>query len=370
MPDRELEQIVHYLTRWLDEVSKSELQDMDMFLGLIRRVMHLPLEADTGMTSNGEPINQPVTEAINHPIGHVTQCLLNIWQRSGLNDGDGLPEWMGQIFTELCYPHVERYRHGRVLLASRLISLFRVDEEWTSANLLPHFSWARNPAEARRAWEGFLWSPRLYRPLLLAFKAEFLDTASHYADLGEHGEQFAAIFTYAALGPLDGYTTEEFRDAFATFPLKALQEAAQALSQALEGAGEQREEYWQNRVLPFWQHIWPKSRDLVTPNIAESLIRMSIAGGRTFPDILNAIQDWLVPIEHLHYVIHLLDESGMCMAFPESALRLLDAVVGEQTWPPSELRSCLESIAQAQIDLTERPEYRRLTEYLRRRGQP
>jgi len=370
MPDRELEQIIHYVTRWLDEVSKAELQDMDMFLGLIRRVMHLPLAADTGMTSNGEPINQPVTEAINHPIGHVTQSLLNIWERSSLSDGDGLPERMGQIFTELCDPQVERYRHGRVLLASRLIALFRVDGAWTRTNLLPHFSWARNPAEARRVWEGFLWSPRLYRPLLLAFKAEFLDTASHYADLGEHGEQFAAIFTYAALGPLDGYTTDEFRDAFATFPLKALQEAAQALSQALEGAGEQREEYWQTRVQPFWQHIWPKSRDLVTSNIAESLTRMSIAGGRTFPDIINAIHDWLVPIEHLHYVIHLLDESGMCMVFPESALRLLAAVVGEQTWPPSELRSCLESIAQAQIDLAERPEYRRLTEYLRRRGQP
>lgn len=82
-----------------------------------------------------------------------------------------------------------------------------------------------------------MWSPRLYRPLLLAFKAEFLDTANHYADLADHDQQFAAIFTYAALGPLEGYTAEEFREAFATFPLKALQEAAQALSQALEGAG-------------------------------------------------------------------------------------------------------------------------------------
>ncbi|MDU8492195.1 hypothetical protein RYA07_28505 [Pseudomonas syringae pv. actinidiae] len=145
------------------------------------------------------------------------------------------------------------------------------------------------------------------------------DTASHYADLGDHSEQFAAIFTYAALGTLEGYTTEEFRDAFATFPLKALQEAAQALSQALEGAGEQREEYWQNRVLPFWQHIWPKSRDLVTPNIAESLVRMSFAAGKKFPDVLNAIYDWLVPIEHMHYVIHLLHESGLCTLFPESA---------------------------------------------------
>lgn len=131
MPDAVLAQIIHYVTRWLDEVSKSELQHTDVFLRVIRRVMHLPLDAETGMTSNGEPINQPVTEAINHPIGHITQSLLNIWVRSGLSDGDGLPEWMGQLFTELCDSQVERYRHGRVLLASRLIALFRVDEAWT-----------------------------------------------------------------------------------------------------------------------------------------------------------------------------------------------------------------------------------------------
>jgi hypothetical protein len=370
MPDEVFAQVIHYVARWLDEASKSNLQDVAVFLTLVRRVMHLPLEADTGMTSNGEPINQPVTEAINHPIGHVTQSLLNIWERSEPSDGDRLPEWMGQLFTELCDSQVERYRHGRVLLASRLIALFRVDEAWTRANLLPHFSWAINPVEARRAWEGFLWSPRLYRPLLLAFKSEFLDTARYYEDLGEHDEQFAAIFTYAALGPLEGYSAEEFREAFAMFPLKGLQEAAQALSQALEGAGEQREEYWQKRILPFWQHIWPKSRDLVTPQIAESLIRMSIAAGTQFPNVLNAVFDWLVPIEHMHYVIHQLRESGLCTVFPESALRLLAAVVDEQAWPSSDLLTCLEAIAEKQTNLTERPEYRRLMEYMRRRGQP
>jgi hypothetical protein len=215
-----------------------------------------------------------------------------------------------------------------------------------------------------------LWSPRLYRPLLLAFKADFLDTASHYEDLGEHDEQFAAIFTYAALGPLEGYSSEEFRQAFATFPLKALQESAQSLSQALEGAGEQREEYWQNRILPFWQHIWPKSQDLVTPTIAESLIRISIAARAEFPAALDAVYDWLVPTEHMHYAIHQLHQSGLCIIFPGAALRLLAAVVDDQAWLSPDLRPCLEAIAEAQASLAERPEYRRLADYMRRHGQP
>lgn len=368
MPDEVLSQVIHDVTRWLDEVSKSSFEGLAVFLGICRRVMGLPLDADTGMTSNGEPINQPVTEAINHPIGHVTQALLNIWQKADLSDNDRLPKELGQLFTKLCDSQVERYRHGRVLLASRLIALFRVDEAWTRANLLPHFSWAISPAEASRAWEGFLWSPRLYRPLLLAFKADFLDTAGHYEDLGEHAEQFAVIFTYAALGPLDGYNSEEFRLAFATFPLKALQESARSLSQALEGAGKQREEYWQNRILPFWKHIWPKSQDLVTPSIAESLIRMSIAAGAEFPAALDTVYDWLVPMEHTHYAIHQLRQSGLCTTFPGAALRLLAAVVDDQDWLSPDLRPCLEAIAEAQASLVERLEYRRLADYSRRRG--
>ena len=39
-----------------------------------------PLELGTGITRDGEPIDDAITQAINHPIGHVTQALcLNLW---------------------------------------------------------------------------------------------------------------------------------------------------------------------------------------------------------------------------------------------------------------------------------------------------
>ncbi|WIC27921.1 hypothetical protein QM048_06405, partial [Escherichia coli] len=49
---------------------------------------------------------------------------------------------------------------------------------------------------------------------------------------------------------------EEFRTAISALPQEGLEVAAQALYQALEGAGDQREEYWKNRVQPFWQQVW------------------------------------------------------------------------------------------------------------------
>ncbi|MGF6807440.1 hypothetical protein OKW30_002566 [Paraburkholderia sp. Clong3] len=324
MPDTVIQEIVHSVTWWAEAASKSINRHEAILLNLCRRVLALPLEAGTGITRNGEPIGQPVTEAINHPVGHVTQALINLWFKRSPNDNDQLPADIEPFFTELCDARVARFRHGRVLLGAQLIALFRVDRSWTEQYLLPLFSWSR-PAEAKAVWEGFLWSPRLYQPLLIAFKPQFLETANHYADLGEHRQQFAAFLTYAALGPIEGYTLDEFRSATGALPQEGLEESAQALSQTLEGSADQREDYWRNRVQRFWQDVWPKSRDLATPRIAESLTRLIIAARAEFPAALAAVQDWLQPIEHPDYIVHLLHESGLCGRYPQDALHLLTA---------------------------------------------
>jgi len=367
MPDTVIQEIARGVTWWIKVASESINRHEDILLDLCRRVLAVPLEAGTGMTRNGEPIDQPVTEAINHPVGHVTQALINLWLKRNPNDNDLLPANIRPFFIELCDVQVDRFRHGRVLLGSRLIAFFRVDRPWTEQYLLPLFSWS-NPAEAKAVWEGFLWSPRLYQPLLTAFRAQFLESANHYTDLGEHRQQFAAFLTYAALGPTEGYTVDEFRSAIGALPQDGLEESAQALSQALEGAANQREDYWKNRVQPFWQQVWPKSRDLATPRIAESLTRLIIAARGEFLAALAAVQDWLQPIEHPHYVVHLLHESGLCSRYPADALRLLDAVIADQQWAPRELGQCLDEIGQVAPQLVQDARYMRLQEYSRRRG--
>jgi hypothetical protein len=251
MPDAVIQEIVHAVTGWMEAASKPMTRHEDILLGLCRRMLALPLEADTGIRRNGEPIDQPVTEAINHPVGHVTQALINLWLNRRPNDNDLLPADIAPFFTQICDVRVNRFRHGRVLLGSHLIALFRVDRPWTEQYLLPLFAWGTQ-AEAKAVWEGFFWSPRLYQPLLTALKLQFLESAHHYAELGEHREQFAAFLTYASLGPTEGYSVDEFRSAIGALPQEGLEQSAQALAQALEGAADQREDYWKNRVQPFW----------------------------------------------------------------------------------------------------------------------
>lgn len=369
MPDAVLLEIDHAVTWWMEAASKAISRHEDILLNLCCRVLTLPLEAGSGsrIIRNGVTTYDPVGSAINHPIGHITQALINLWFKQNPNDNDLLPADLKPIFTTLCDARIDRFRHGRVLLGTNLIAFFRVDRPWTEQHLLPLFGWS-NPVEAKAVWEGFLCSPRLYQPLLAAFKSQFLDSANHYADLGEHRQQFATFLTYAALGPTEGYTIEELRSALGAISQEGLEKSAQALSQALEGAADQREDYWKNRAQPFWQKIWPKSRDLATRRIAESLTRMVIAARGEFPNALAEVRDWLQPIEHPDYIVHLLHESGLCSRYPADALSLLNAVIADQQWGPRELGQCLDQIVQATPNLAQDARYLRLREYSRRRG--
>jgi hypothetical protein len=367
MPDTVIQEIAHSVTWWIEAASRSIDKNEEILLDLCHRFLVLPLEDSTGINRNGESIDRPVTEAIKHPIGHVTQALINLWFKRNPNDNDLLPADVKPFFTKLCDVQVPRYRHGRVLLGSHMIAFFRVDRPWAEQNLLPLFSW-NNIVEAKGVWEGFLWSPRLYQPLLRAFKPQLLDSVNHYADLGEHRQRFAAFLTYVALGPTEGYNIDELRSAIGALPQDGLEESAQALSQALEGTGDQRESYWGNRVQPFWQQIWPKSRALATPRIAECLARLTIAARGEFPAALAAVQDWLQPLEHPHSIVRLLHESGLCYRYSMDALRLLNAVITDQQWAPRELGKCLDEIGQAAPQLLHDDQYLRLREYFRRRG--
>jgi hypothetical protein len=354
-----LQETVSSVSWWLEFISKKLDRHEDVFLDLCQRILALPYQDQVHA-------DRPVTEAINHPIGHITQALLNLWFRRKPNDNDKLPIDLEPIFTQLCNTNLLKFRHGRVLLASRAIALFRVDKVWAEMNLLPLFDWTKNAAEARAAWEGFLWSPRLYAPLQIAFKAQFLETVHHYTDLGGHAEQFASFLTFAALEPLDNYTVQDFQAAFDTLPQNGLDEAGRALARALEGAGEQKEEYWTHRVQPFWARIWPKSSQLASNSIAESVARICIAARGRFPVALSTVHDWLQPIQHFGLVVHLLNESGLCKQFPKEALNLLDIIIDDQPWPPQELEECLTTIAEVMPSVEQDNRYKRLLEYLRR----
>ncbi|MEO5333382.1 MAG: hypothetical protein H7839_15320, partial [Magnetococcus sp. YQC-5] len=361
MPDETLSALAHTATHWLRATAKILDQHHAIFLDLCCRF--LAMDHQDGIESD-----EPVSRAINHPVGHITQALLDHWFHRQPEDRQGLPDDLKPLFTALCNTQVEQYHHARVLLSAHVISMFRVDREWTMQHLLPMFNWQHSPVEARAAWEGFLWSPRLYQPLFEAFKNNFLATAHHYAELGKHGRKYATTLTYVALDPADTFTVDELRQAISALPPAGLLESAQALVNALKGAGKQRQEYWKNRIHPFWRNHWPKNLQLVSEGISEQFARLVIETQDAFPKALETVEKWLRPIKHPHYVVHRLHESGLCRQYPQGALTLLGAIINDQPWAPRELGDCLDAILKTWPDAYQDDRFKRLITYTRRHG--
>jgi hypothetical protein len=358
-PDGIVESLVQGVSWWLQAVAKTFTLHEFEFQSLCLRV----LACDEVVHPETD---DPVGQAINHPVGHVTEALLRWWYRRHPEDNQGLPEVLMAAFTCLCDPKVSKFRHGRVLLAAHVIALYRVDTAWATKHLLPLFDWRLSAVEASAAWEGFLWSPRLYRPLLEAIKQPFLETASHYSELGDHGKQYAGLLTFAALDPGETFSRGELANATASLPSEGLAEAAQALVRALESAGEQRASYWSNRVAPHLRSIWPKTRDRLTIPISEHFGRLCVAAGEVFPEAYDLLRGWLQPVPYPEFVVHLLHKSKATLAHPETALAFLDQVVGESThWPPTTLKACLDEISSGDVGLATDRRFERLMAYLR-----
>lgn len=361
MPNDVFNVVARNVSYWLQTIGSVVADGDESFFRLCDRLLD-------GEYPEAVEIDDPVTRAINHPLGHVVQALLNQWFNRNPSDGDGLSSTLRVRFDRLFDKSRPQNRHGRVLLASRVIALFRIDREWTESFLLPSFNWESDSQEAAAVWQGFLWSPRLYMPLIMAMKPYLLQTPSHLFDLKDRSEQFAAFLTYLAIGPAEpteGFSREELRQAIACLPQAGLQKVAATLAHALEGAGERREEYWQTRVLPVWTHIWPKDRSCASNAVREHIAHLTIATGGRFPDALHATRDWLAPLDRPHFTLRKLRQSQLATRFPAESLELMDLLVGTLQWDARDLKKCLDSIAAAMLPLSKDPRFIRLMDITR-----
>ena len=359
IPAEVLHQLAKPLSLWLEKLSRIFKEHEETFLSLCASILALdhPFE-DSEQDS--------LDLAIRYPVGNVTQALLRWWYRKDLKDGLGLDQELKDKFTEICDTSKPWFRPGRALLALHVISLFRVDPKWTIQFVLPLFEWENNEAEARSAWQAFLWSPRLHAPLMVTLKLTFLDNANRCSQLGEYGRQYASLLAYVGLEPGDVFRVTELRAAMLKLPQEELEHAAETFYRTVNAAGEQRADYWRNRVTPFLRSIWPKAPDKITKAISRNFSLASIAAGQAFPEALKQIRPWLKPLQYPDQITRALHTAGLDNQFPQEALDLLHRIFPEQArghFP--NLADCLRTIRNAQPELGQDHRFQRLLDIQR-----
>ncbi|MEX3856411.1 hypothetical protein OKW33_003364 [Paraburkholderia atlantica] len=361
MPDAQVLEVMQPVGWWLHEVGKQLVVHEKTFISLCERVLNLSVDERFDST------DEAVLASISHPVGQVTQALLNWWFSKPLNDNDRLPAVIAPIFTRVCDTTAVRFRHGRTLLASNVVALFRVDPSWTQANLFPLFDWQTSEEEAFAAWMGYLWSPRLYKPLLVELKKPFLDAVKHYARFGDARVNYASMLTLVALEATDLFSRPDLQRAVRALPMEGLAACAQAVHRAMKGADGRQSEYWSIAVRPFLTSVWPKKIALESERLAETLARIAVAADKDFSDALGTVELWLKPITVPYQLLKDMNELKIGQRFPLHALKLLVMVIDRSRFAPPDLKKTLEQILSGDGTLSSNLDFQSLEDFCGRR---
>ena len=356
-PDSVIVKLSTSLSSWLKVESNDITGNEKLFFRLCQRVL------DTEFQSNSATDEEDsLTASFNDPVGQTTQAMLNWWYRQDLKDEQGLGEPIKSIFTRLCDTQIQGFQHGRIILAIHTISLLKVDSNWVIHTLLPLFNWQASETEARGVWMGILKLTRRY-DLLFLTKQNFLETAFHYNRLGKYAYRYAEILTFEALDRGDVYSINELKQATKELPAEGLKSTAGILALALEGADDKRSEFWDNRIIPYLDSIWPKTKRTVTPDISSKFGELCITADQKFPFAVDKLLPWLKSIDQPRYLAYKLKVSGLCSKFPKDSLKFLDVIYGNNVqWGVGELMECLNEIKLADDTLVHDQRFVRLRE--------
>jgi len=359
-------------TGWLEGVGKTHrtLSSKPLF-DLVREVLlfhRTPAGTTDGPNELTGATTDHISKALNSPVGHVTQALLNWWFNQAPSDDEPLADGLKDLLSNVADRKVASFRDGRVLLCTNVVALYRADREWCEKWVLPLFDWS-DASEAVAAWQGFLWSPRFYLPLMERLKVAFLATASHHAELGDMGERYAEFLTFTALESGDLFASTELAAATRALPPEGLDQASNTLARALDGAGEQGAQIWARRIAPYLNSVWPQDHAVRTVGVSANFARVCVLTGTAFPEAFRRLRRWLAPVPHPGLLADTLAQSRLCKDFPEEALEFLDLTTDKSnSWPDSELRRCLELITGEKPETTASPAYKALDTYLQRNG--
>lgn len=361
-PDKLIKEISYSLSWYLDRAATALLiEEKERFTTICWKIL------ESEISHSWVCSKDPVHTAINHTLGITTQAIVKWAFKDNPSDCQGLKEPMRTLLTKLCDTQIDIFRYARLQLASNSIALYRLDPEWAKTNLLPLFSWTQSQDEVVNTWIGFLSAARDYLPLLKELKTEFLTTSAQLNQIGKYADSYASLLTWVSLQPQDSFSNSELKDALANLGKGGLYASLSTIRSFLlsfeaNGSMTQKENFWKNRVEPYFQKIWPKAKELIVdPRISDILAEICILADNQFSEAFNMMKGWLIKTTSCGIPIHHLSCSGLCSKFPTESLEFLDFIAANNLSNRTrDLSSCLDEILESEPTFASDARFKRL----------
>jgi hypothetical protein len=305
-----------------------------------------------------------VDHAINSPVGHLTDGILDVLGGLDLVESSGLPDPISLRLETLMRAPGEGADYAVCLTARRLRWLHWLDPEWTRERLIPLF---RNDHDlCEPAWNGLLQDTHVPAPQLFSLlKQHFLQSFESFAlwKWEEHTRnKLVEFLVVACLWRQRNKAYVSYAEARTA--LRAVDDAARSHALTFLGNVVEETKTWSSFGRRFMQQAWPRESRFQTPGVARQLAFLAERSGDDFPDVVATILPLVVPTDQLDLTVHRVverSEASLARRFPQPLLELLDRLVPEDPRPiPYDLGSVLTTIADASPSLRGDQRWRRL----------
>jgi hypothetical protein len=310
-----------------------------------------------------------LTHAINSPIGKAMDGLMRLVIDKNFKPQEGLPiEFKIRAKRLICVPGEGAY-HAICQLSFNLGLLNRIDPLWTSEFAVPLFDPVNHTCEA--AWNGYLYNdwPRV-QATFPRIKPLFI-RLSEYIGNGDWNDesckQYATRIVQSALLASDETCRLSF-DEVCECLRNINQKYLPHVIWLLRRIGLGNENGWRKFVTPFIQNAWPKERRFQIESTSSAWVSLLDDTGEYFPDVLNAVRDFLRPIQSGYFNLYRFSresdlEKSLTIKFPRATLELLNLVVSDNpVVAPFHLGEVLDLVAEADPSVISNRDYLRLCE--------
>jgi hypothetical protein len=356
------EQEAWVISQWLNRTSEliaADSTDEEYFWKICELLIF-----NTKQTSIGEDV---IHEAINHPIGILTEALLTRFSVRNITNANANDNLFSLLERLVC-SNDEVFLLSKVVLMSRIHYFYYVYPEWTRANLMPLLNWESLDTSAI-LWKGFLWNPSISPDFAWELK-EFLKTTLlyHSAKLGKFKKQLVQVFAVFCLESQEIYTNKEQKEILHSIDLDSLIDISEFIYRCMGDDGDNNDQYWKNRIKPFFQRAWAKDAESLHPDISKNFALMCISLSQEFEDAVNIMKKTiLTPFKDIHFFLNQLKQSSHIKNHPLTTFELIAKIFNGndvETWTIDDLKEILDALVIEEPSLKDNFKYKNIRRIL------
>jgi|WetSurMetagenome_2_1015567.scaffolds.fasta_scaffold12020_6 hypothetical protein len=360
------EQEAWVISLWINKSIKTVLADSDdeeyfwlLFDSLIKQAK-LP---------ETEDYNRIMDNAINHPMGIITEALISRFSARDIKVGETIINFklLSRINMLLTTNKQDSFLFAQVILMSRLYYFYIIDPEWAKINLIPLLDW-KSSDKANYFWQAFLGNAKISIDLASELK-QYLLTAllEHHRELGELSEQLFQLFSVICFEYNDFYSAEEKRNILHKIGIDGLTKISRFIWYSMGDEKEKNDQYWKNRVKPFIENTWPKENSLLDSQISENLASMCIKLNEEFEDAVKTLKPIFKPFKDISLFLRRLRESEHIKNHCVAAFELVGIIFDNNTesYDAELLKEAMSKFMQQDPNLTNNPKYKEIDSFIK-----